>query len=370
VGGWITDNYSWPWIFFVNLPIGLISVTIVLAFLQNQKYHVQTTKIDWLGVGLLASGLGCLQYVLEEGNREDWFESALICRLTVISVISLFCLIAWELSPQNTHPIVNFRVMRNRDLAAALILILALGFALYGGMFIFPLFAQNIMGFTPTVTGLVLMPGGIGSGCAALLCGRLLNGRVQRIHPRILIFTGFSLVIFSMWRLGHLTPESGEDVTRVSLLLRGIGLGLVFTPVNLAAFSTLRGVEIAQGASMLNLMRQLGGSFGIAILGSYVQTGMAAHRNALVSNIYPTNPALQLRLSQLTGALVSKGYSLSAAKQGAMSIVDMTVNRQALTMAYNDGFLLVGVIILSVAPLVLLLRRGPAIAARSASEAH
>jgi DHA2 family multidrug resistance protein len=361
VGGWITDNYSWPWIFFVNLPIGAISVAILLAFLTDTKYSVKSTKIDWLGVGLLASGLGCLQYVLEEGNRDDWFESALILRLTVVSVVSLVCLVAWELSSRNKYPIVNFRVVRNRDLAAALIIILSLGFALYGGNFIFPLFAQNIMGFTPTVTGLLLMPGGIGSGLAALMCGRLLNGHTQLVHPRILIFAGFSLLVYSMWSLSHLTPESGEDVTRLSLLLRGIGLGMIFTPINLAAFSTLRGVEIAQGASMLNLMRQLGGSFGIAILGSYVQTQTAAHRTALVGYIYPQNPALQIRVAELTGALTAKGYSLPAAKQGAMAIVDMTVNRQALTMAYNDGFLIVGITILVVAPLVFLLRRGPAI---------
>ncbi|HZP84826.1 MAG TPA: DHA2 family efflux MFS transporter permease subunit [Chthonomonadaceae bacterium] len=356
LGGWITDNYSWPWVFFVNLPIGLFSASVVAGFLSDSKHRVETFKIDWWGIGLLAVGLGSLQYVLEEGNSKDWFEDAWIVRFTVLSAVALISLIVWELHPKNRYPIVNLRVLKNRDLSAALLMFLALGFGLYGGVFIFPLFVQNILGFTPTVTGLVLMPGGIATGVSAIVCGRLLNGKTQLVKPQFLIITGMSLFIYSMWDLGHMTTMSGEPDTRLALIFRGAGLGMLFTPINLAAFNSLKGVEIAQGASMLNLMRQLGGSFGIALLGTYITKMTALHYSALATHIYAGNPALDQRMQMLTAGLTAKGYEMAAAKQAALAIIAGTVQKQALTMAYNDAFLLIGLSVVLVSPAVLLLR--------------
>src|SRR5207253_7344263 len=167
---------------------------------------------------LLAVGLGSLQYVLEEGNQKDWFEDPVITTLSVIAAIALTAMITWELSPRNTSPVVNFRVLKNRDLSAALALFMALGFGLYGGVFIFPLFVQNILGFTPTLTGLVLMPGGIATGISAITCGRLLSGKKQLVEPRLLIVAGMALFMWSMWDLGHLTIQSGVADTRLALI--------------------------------------------------------------------------------------------------------------------------------------------------------
>lgn len=356
VGGWITDNYNWPWIFFVNLPIGTVSAIIVGVFLSDSKYRVATMKVDFPGIVLLAVGLGSLQYVLEEGNRNDWFQDPTILRLAIISGIALVALIAWELWPTNEHPIVNLRVLKNRDLSAALALFIALGFGLYGGVFIFPLFAQNILGFTATTTGLVLMPGGIATGISAIICGRLLNGRKQLVNPLILIIIGMAIYTWSMWDMAHLTIQSGEPDVRLALILRGAGLGMLFTPINLAAFSSLKGVEIAQGASMLNLMRQLGGSFGIAILSTYITNMTAFHRNVLVTYTFPGNPAFEQRLQMLTQALVSRGYDLAGAQHAALAIIDGTVQQQAMVMAYNNGFLLIGLSCVIVSPALLLLR--------------
>ncbi len=265
-------------------------------------------------------------------------------------------MLAWELSPRNTQPVVNFRVLKNRDLSAALVMFLALGFGLYGGTFIFPLFAQNILGFTPTTTGLALMPGGIATGCTAILCGQLLNRPKPIVSPRVLIITGMCLFVSAMWDLGHMTAQSGEPDTRVALILRGAGLGMLFTPINLAAFSSLKGIEIAQGASMLNLMRQLGGSFGIASLSTYITRTTEAHYNTLSSYAYAGNPYFEERLRMLSGALVSRGYDPAAAQTGALGMITATVRQQAMTMSYNSAFLLIGISIALVSPMVLILR--------------
>lgn len=358
LGGWITDNFSWPWVFFVNLPIGLVSAAIVYAFLDDAAYQKRTATVDWTGIGLLAVGLGSLQYVLEEGNKDDWFESALITRLTVLAVTSLLALIFWELHPKNKAPVVNFRVLRNRELSAALFLFIALGFGLYGGIFLFPLFSQTILHFTPTQTGLVLLPGGIATGVSAILCGRLLNGQQRLVHPRVLIVLGMALFVYSMWSLGHLTTLSGEDDTRWGLIIRGFGLGFLFIPINISAFSTLHGAEIAQGAAMMNLMRQLGGSFGIAVLGTYLTRMADAHRAALVSHLTPGNPALETRLQMLTGGFMSKGFDPVHAKQAAVAVIDRVVQAQSMTMSYNDAFQLIGLTVVLVSPAVFLLRGG------------
>jgi DHA2 family multidrug resistance protein len=370
LGGWITDNYSWPWIFFVNIPIGLFSASVVLAFLSDSRHRVSTIKVDWLGIGLLAVGLGSLQYVLEEGNQKDWFEDPTITLLSLVATVALTCLVVWELWPKNTYPVVNFRVLKNRDLAGALLMFLSLGFGLYGGIFIFPLFVQNILGFTPTVTGLVLMPGGIATGVSAIVCGQLLNGKQQLVNPRLLIVLGMILFTYSMWDLGHLTTASGEPDTRLALIFRGAGLGLLFTPINLAAFNSLKGVEIAQGASMLNLMRQLGGSFGIALLSTYVTKMTARHYAALATYIYPGNPAFEQRMSLLTNGFVAKGYDLASAKQAALQVIGGILQTQALTMSYNDAFLLIGLSVVAVSPAIFLLRSRKKPAGGAAEMAH
>ncbi len=369
LGGWITDNYSWPWIFFVNIPLGLISLFIVVNFLQDTKFKVQTATVDWWGVGLLTAGLGSLQYVLEEGNQDDWFESTTIVRLSIVAAVSLAAFFWWELSSKNQHPIVNLRVLKNRDLSAALTLFLALGFGLYGGIFIFPLFAQNILHFSPTVTGLVLMPGAIATGISAIISGRLLNGKKQMVSPKVIIIFGMALFVLSMWDLGHMTGQSGEPDTRLALIIRGFGLGCLFTPINLAAFSSLEGAEIAQGASLLNLMRQLGGSFGIAYLGTHLSNQSAVHTSALVAHISPGNPAFESRMAALQQGLMARGYGTERAHQAALEIVARTVQNQATIMSYNDAFILIGLAMVVVSPFVLLLRSNKA-AAPSAEMGH
>jgi MFS transporter, DHA2 family, multidrug resistance protein len=358
LGGWITDNYTWNWCFFINVPIGIVSAFLVSTFLQDPPDQQRRTgKVDWLGIILLTVGVGCLQYVLEEGNQDDWFSDKWILRLSIVSGVCLIAMVLWELSARNKQPVVNFRVLQNRELAASIFLFIALGFGLYGGVFIFPLFTQTILGFTPTETGLALMPGGLATAATALICGWMLNGARPLADPRVLIGLGVSIFVVSMWKLGHLTTAAGEGDVRLALLIRGAGLGLLFTPINNVAYANLKPSDAQQASGLINLSRQLGGSFGIAILATYVTVHTQLHRVDLVSNIYPGNPLVDERVRGLTANLLAHGYDPVSAQRGALAILNQETMRQAAMLSYNDAWMLLLITFVCVSPAILLLRR-------------
>lgn len=357
LGGWITDNYTWNWCFFINVPIGIVATFLVTSFLHDPPGARNRNSIDWAGIGLLAAGLGSLQYVLEEGQQDDWFQDATIQRLSVIAAVCLGVFVWWQLTPRNKHPVVDFHVLKNRSLAASIALFVALGFGLYGGIFIFPLFTQSILRFTPTETGLALMPGGIATAVAAIVCGRMLNGAKPLVDPRVLIYIGVAIFGVSMWQLGHLTPQSGMDDTRWPLIIRGFGLGCLFTPINQVAYGNLDPRIAQQAAGLMNLARQLGGSFGIAALGTFVSAHAAMHRADLTQYLYPTNPALAARLQAITSGLMSKGIDATTAHQGALKLLDTSVTVQSLTKSYDDAFMLILITFLVTSPAILILRK-------------
>jgi MFS transporter, DHA2 family, multidrug resistance protein len=358
LGGWITDNYSWSWCFYINIPIGIASTFLVTTFLKDPPGHARSRgKVDWLGISLLTVGIGSLQWVLEEGNSKDWFSDIWIVRFAVLAGGCLVTMLWWELTSRNPNPVVNFRVLKNRDLGASIFLFIALGFGLYGGIFIFPLFTQNLLHFTPTETGLALMPGGIATAFTALICGFMLNGARPLLDPRVLIGIGVALFVVSMWKLGHLTTSAGEADVRLALIVRGLGLGFLFTPINNVAYASLKPHEAQQAAGLINLSRQLGGSFGIAILATYVTVHTQIHRIDLMANVYPGNPLVDERLRLLTANLSSRGFDPVAAKQGALALLDQQTTRQASMLSYNDAWMLLLITFVLVSPAVLLLRK-------------
>jgi len=368
LGGWITDNYTWNWCFFINLPIGIVSFFLVTTFLEDSIQASKAGSIDWLGIGLMTVGLGSLQYVLEEGQRNDWFNDTTIVRLALLSAVMLGILIWWELSPKNTHPVVDFRILKNKTLSSAIFLFIALGFGLYGGVYLFPLFAQTILNFTPTKTGLVLLPGGLATATSALICGRLLNGKKALVDPRVLIVLGMAIFMTSMWDLGHLTIVSGEPDTRIALLVRGFGLGFLFAPINQVAYASINPREAQQASGLINLARQLGGSFGIAILGTYLTHRTDVHRANLVTYLYRGNPQLESRLQMLVASFQHSGFSASDANRAALAALDRTVTVQAQVSSYNDSFLMILVFFIITAPAIFLLKRAKA--APVAIDAH
>ena len=369
LGGWITDNYTWNWCFFINVPIAIASTFLVTTFLKDPPGQQRRAgRVDWLGITLLTVGLGALQYVLEEGNQDDWFNDAWILRLSVVAGVCLVSMVWWELTPRNKHPIVNFRVLVNRELAASIFLFVALGFGLYGGVFIFPLFTQSLLHFTPTETGLALMPGGLATAATALICGRLLSGHRPLVDPRILIALGVALFVVAMWDLGHLTTDAGEADVRLALIVRGAGLGFLFTPINNVAYASLKASEAQQAAGLINLARQLGGSFGIAILATYITVHTQIHRVDLLANVYPGQRLVDERVRLLTADLVAHGYGPDAARRGALALLDQQVMRQASMLSYNDAWMLLLLTFLVVSPAILLLRKPRG--ARAPVDAH
>ncbi len=365
LGGWITDNYTWNWCFFINVPIGIASTFLVSTFLIDPPgMRKAGVPVDWWGIGLLTAGLGSLQYVLEEGNTKDWFSDQWIVRLTAIAVSSLIAMLWWELTPRNKHPVVNFRVLKNRQLAASIFLFVALGFGLYGGTFIFPLFTQGLLHFSPTETGLAMLPGGLATAVTALICGRLLNGPRPLVDARILIAIGMTLFMVSMWKMGHLTTAAGEPDVRTALMIRGAGMGMLFTPINNVAYAALKPSEAQQAAGLINLSRQLGGSFGIAILANYLTTHTDMHRSDVVSHLATGNVLTDARVQQTMGAFLARGLSTAEARQAAYKVLDGQVQAQASILSFNDAWLLLLITFLVVAPAILLLRRpkGPVVA--------
>ena len=358
LGGWITDNYHWGWCFFINVPIGIVAVFLVTTFLHDSPHAKRRTgSVDWLGIGLLTAGLASLQYVLEEGREKDWFNDMLIVRLSILAAICLATMVWWELSSRNKHPVVNFRVLKNRDLAGSIFLFVTLGFGLYGGVFLFPLFTQNLLHFTPTETGLTLMPGGIATACTAILCGRLLNGARPLVDARILIYLGIAIFVYSMWKLGHLTTVAGEADARYPLIIRGVALGFLFTPINNVAYANLKPSEAQQASGLINLSRQLGGSFGIAVIGTYLESRTALHRADLVANTFATNPLFIERFQGAIAHLVTLGYSYVKAQAAALAMLDQQVMAQALMLSYNDTWMLILKSFIVTAPAILVIRK-------------
>ncbi|HLK13490.1 MAG TPA: DHA2 family efflux MFS transporter permease subunit [Fimbriimonadaceae bacterium] len=357
LGGWITDNYTWSWCFFINVPIGVVSFFLVSTFLHDPPgMRTTNVKVDLFGIGLLAVGLASLQYVLEEGNQNDWFNDPLIVRLTVISVVCLSVMLWWELSPRNKDPVVDFRILKNGSLSASIFLFVSLGFGLYGGTYLFPLFTQTLLGFSPTQTGLALLPGGIATGATALICGRLLNGPRAVIDPRVLIFFGMGIFITAMWTLAHLSTNAGEPETRSALIIRGLGLGFLFIPINNVAYGSIDPRQAQQASGLINLSRQLGGSFGIAILGTYLTRQIQVEHAHLTSYTYKENPLLAQRVAGMTQYLVQHGKSHAAAGKAALFELDAMVSRQGAMLAYNSSWMLLLVSFLVVSPAILLLR--------------
>jgi DHA2 family multidrug resistance protein len=359
LGGYLTDNLTWNWCFFINIPIGAITFFIVSQFLfdaPRKGPRLTLGQVDWTGIGLLATGLGCLQYVLEEGNQNDWFEDALIRNLAIVSAISLITMIWWELRPENKNPVVNFRILTNRSLASSLFLFVSLGFGLYGGIFIFPQFTQNILGFSATQTGLALLPGGIATTFAVIICGRILNGPKPLVDPRVLIVLGVVIFMVSMWMLGHLTAQSGESDTQFALIIRGAGLGFLFTPINNIAYGSVPPQQAQQASGLINLTRQLGGSFGIAVIGTYITNMTVFHRAMLSQYVNSASAQTNDRLNALASNLVAHGYPPAIARSAALGELNGAVTRQAATMSYNNAFLLILLTFAVTAPAVFLLR--------------
>ena len=356
LGGYIVDNYSWPYIFYINIPLGVIAALLTLQFVRSPKYGAKksASEIDYLGIALLAISVGSLQYVLEKGQEEDWFNDGIITLLTGTAVFGFFFFIWRELTTKN--PIVNLRVLRNGNLRVGTILSFILGFGLYGSTFIIPLYTQATLGWTATQSGMLMVPAAIVTAMMMPIVGQLLQRGVKQQY---LVAAGMIFFfIYSYWGYLILTPDTGKDAFFNMLIVRGIGLGLLFVPITTLALSTLKGREIGDGAAFTGMMRQLGGSFGVAVITTFIARQNMFHRNDLVSKLDINNPAVQQRVEGLQRNFMAKGMPSDFALKSGYKILDFTVSKQALVLSYMDVFLYLGLMFLICVPFVLWTRSG------------
>ncbi|HZZ57900.1 MAG TPA: DHA2 family efflux MFS transporter permease subunit [Opitutaceae bacterium] len=368
VGGWIIDNYSWPWIFYINLPIGVAAAILSYIYVKEPAQARSAAHIDWLGITLLIAGLGALQTVLERGETEDWFSSHWIVALTIVSALSLLGFVVWQLIAK--HPVVDLRVLRSRALATAATLTFVLGFALFASVFIVPIFVQRLLGFSAFETGMLFLPG---AGVAVLLLPLVGRALMRGVSPQWMVVTGFLIVAVFAAMLGHLNLAAGPGQFFWPIILRAVGLCLLTVPLTQLAVSGLKTRDIPQGVALNNMMRQLGGSFGIAFINTFLDHRAAVHRLDLVSRLAPGDPATDARLAQITASLSHQGYSPWEAAHRAWAVVEMLVQRQSSLLSYLDAYRLVAAICLCCVPLILLAGRPKtldAAASAAASESH
>jgi DHA2 family multidrug resistance protein len=350
LGGYITDQFSWPWIFYINIPLGIIATLLTLEYIRGMRdKSMQGQRIDWLGIFLLTVSVGALQIVLERGESEDWFETSYITVLSFVAVVGLLSFIWQELTIPT--PVVDLRIMKSRAFAVGIFTTFILGFGLFGSVFIFPVFAQNLLGFTAQQTGELLIPGGLATIFMMPMVGQFLK---RGFPAQIMAVFGFILffVFTEMLRRSSLSSGWGDFVW--PLVVRGIGLSLLFVPLTTLALSGLQGKDIAQGTGLNNMMRQLGGSFGIAIITTLLHLRQGYHRNQLLEHVNIYDPALNERVNMLTQSFVAKGFSLLDAQQAAYKAIEGAVLKQTYLLSYLDGFYFVGIFFLFCIPLLFL----------------
>jgi DHA2 family multidrug resistance protein len=352
LGGWLTDQYSWPWIFYVNVPIGVINLLLVSRFIHDPPYLVREKgEIDWLGLALMTVGLGALQLMLEQGEREDWFSSSFIVTLAVVSAAGLIFFIWRELVAR--RPAVDLRILRNPSFASATAIGGVLGMGLYGSLFLLPLFLQNLLGYSAMLSGLALMPRSLAMAVVMPIGGRFYN----KLGPRFLVGLGLVVSAYSFWALGQLTTEMGFWDIFFPQMWQGVGFSLIFVALSTAALATIPRPKMTAATGLYNVVRQVFGSVGIAVAATQLTTHTAIYRAELVSHMGTTQMVQAHHFIQMTAAAMrQRGLDALGATQRALAILDLRVTRQAATLAYNHVFLLVTLLFAISVPLVFLLK--------------
>ena len=352
LGGWITDNYSWRWIFYINVPIGILAAFMANMFVEDPPYikGQRPGRIDYIGFGLMAVGLATLQIVLDKGQEDDWFSSSFITKMAIIAVVCLVGFIIWEL--RTKEPIVNLRVLGNRNFAVGIVLITAMGVVLYGTIALLPLFLQTLMGYPALQSGLAVSPRGIGAIVSMIVVGRVVN----RIDGRYLIMLGFAIVGLSSYMLADINLEISISSIVWPQIIAGLAMGFVFVPLTVMTTGTLSNEQIGNATGIFNLMRNVGGSFGIAAVTTMLARSAQVHQAVMVSHLTPYDPSFQERVRQLAGAL-GAGENLMLAQEQAYGAIYQTLVRQANLLAYIDNFRFLAFMCLICVPAALLFKR-------------
>ena len=351
LGGYIIDHYSWPYIFYINIPVGVIAALLTLQYVRSPRYAEKrpASQVDWLGIALLTIAVGSLQYILEKGQEDDWFSSNIIIILTVAAVLGIYCFI-WRQMVYK-YPIVELRVLKNSNLRMGVILSFIQGFGLFGSTFIIPLYTQTILGWDAQQSGMLMVPSTLMVAFMMPIIGIMIQ---KGVSQKYLIAAGMAIFfIYSFFAYKVITPQTSADDFFWPLMVRGVGLGLLSVPISTMALSTLKGQEIAQGAAFSGMMRQLGGSFGVALISTYLSRDIIHHRSNLVTRLDIYNPDVQARVRGIAAGFEAKGKPANEAMKSAYQLLDGSVSIQATILSYMDIFLYIGIMFLVCIPFVL-----------------
>ena len=359
LGGWIVDNWSWPWIFYINLPVGILGILATSRFVHEPEdirtanraqAEVMRRNLDWQGIAYMTVGLAALQYVLQEGNRNDWFDSKAITLATIAAVVGIVAFVVQEL--RAPAPAVNLRLFRDPTFSSATIIGSIMFANLMANMFLLPVFMQEMLGFTALKSGLALMPRALVMLVATPIVGRIYN----RVSPRLLVALGLICVAVGSLDMGRFTLQTSDTGILATLLLQGVGFSLLFVPLTTVALSHVARTQLTDASGLNSLVRQFGGSAGLAIYGTLLEQYSTRARAALAVHVDPFRPEVAQRLELMTRGLVGSGMDAATAKAAALKALAGTVARQGAMIAFEKTFMLTGFMMLTLLAFVFFLR--------------
>ena len=357
LGGWITDNIGWHWIFLINVPVGILSLFLVQTFLcepqileKERKEKLRKGGVDYVGFALVALGLGCLELTLDRGERDDWFGSGFITLTAIIATLSLILLVVWELARKD--PIINLRLLGNRNFAITITFMLTTGLILFGTTVLIPQYLQQVMGYNSTNAGLALTTGGVATIIAMPMTG-VLTGRVD---TRLLLIPALLLQAAALYVMTGWNGAISFGDASQARLISAMGLPFLFIPINTAAYVGLPPDQTNQASALLNVARNLGGTFGISVAQAMLIERSQAHQARIVEQLNPLNPAYNEGLGQITKSLGSAGSEMTS----SLSVLYQQAQQQATALAYNDVFHVFMIFVLVITPLGLFVRQGKA----------
>jgi DHA2 family multidrug resistance protein len=357
LGGWITDNWSWRWVFYINVPVG--AAAVVLAWLvmpESTADRPAVRRVDVPGLVLLVVGVSALQFVLDRGQREDWFASSLIVWLSVVAAVALVALVVRELRAE--EPVVDLRVLRHPTFAVATAAMFVISIAFYGIMVLSPLFTQILMSYTAMLAGMVLAPGGVATLITMPIAGALMN----RLDPRWMIVTGCAVNAYAMYLMAGLTLEASYWQIMLPRFIQGLGIGFTFVPLSTVALASVPLRELGHASGLFNFIRTVGGGFGIAMMATLLERGAQVHQAQLTPHVSLYEPDVWDQHQSLAATFATRGADTAVAEQQAWGQLYEIVQREALALAFFDNFWRLVWVFAAVIPFVLFLGRRPRLA--------
>jgi DHA2 family multidrug resistance protein len=356
LGGWLTDRYSWRWVFFINIPVGMLAVFLAMLLVKDPPYFIRKKigegfRIDYIGLGLIALGLAALQIVLDKGEREDWLDSHFIVTFSVICVVCLATAVFWELRQKD--PVIKLRMLKDRNFALGVFMMYALGFSLYGSTVLLPIFLQNLMGYNALTSGLALSPGAVITMFTMPLVGFLMT----RVQARWLIIGGLVIGAVGLFRMANFNLQISFSDAVSARNIMSAGLGFLFIPINTAAYYYIAKTETDYASGIINLARNLGGSTGISFVTTMLARRAQFHQNILVSHVTETNPLYIRMFEGAKEAMIHQGTNVVDAAIRAKAMIYGLVKQQAAMLAFIDNFRVLGLVFLLMIPLVFLMKR-------------